>query len=192
MLNLSISTQYNQQTINARDLHQQLEVNTRFNDWIMRRIENYGFVEDVDYYSPMSNTSGFLSNNQRTEYFLTLEMAKELALLENNPKGRIIRRQLIEAERQLREDVPALIRQLKQKNQRLRLFVCSAIPQFNDLRRYYDAGLTQKEMGLLMGKSDTAVREDLKKMAAIDLIAYKPNPRLISQVKRNQVTMEAQ
>lgn len=187
MLNLTINTQSfsnnTQQTINAQDLHQQLEVNTRFNDWIQRRIENYGFVEDLDYYSNLSKTSNLLGGRPATEYHLTLEMAKELALLENNPKGRQVRRQLIEAERKLREDVPALLRNLQQQNLKLRLHITSAIPEYNDIRRYYEAGLTQKEMGLLLGKSDTAVRETMKKMANIHLIGYKTGHSIKAVIK---------
>ena len=46
-----------QQTVDARELHAFLEVGTRFNDWITRRISEYGFQENVDYSEFCSNLS---------------------------------------------------------------------------------------------------------------------------------------
>lgn len=182
MLNLTINTQSfgntSKQTINARDLHQQLQVGKVFAAWITDRIQTYGFIEGEEFFPNLEKTSGILGGRPKTEYFITLDMAKELALLENNPTGRQVRRQLIEAERQLREDVPALLRKMQQQNNKLKNHLFSAIPEYSDIQRYYEAGLTQKEMGKLLDKSDTAVRETMKKMALIGLINYKPNPRL--------------
>jgi anti-repressor protein len=81
--------------VNARDLHERLEVTTRFNDWIARRIAEYDFREGEDFYSKLSKS---IRGRPATEYILTLDMAKELAMLENNEKGREIRRYLIRIE----------------------------------------------------------------------------------------------
>lgn len=45
------------QTVNARELHSFLGVETRFNDWLDRRVKEYGFVDGVDFYSNLSKTS---------------------------------------------------------------------------------------------------------------------------------------
>jgi len=113
-------------TINARDLFSALEITTRLNDWVQRRIENYGFIEGVDFYSTLSKNhknGAFSLGRPKTEYFLTLDMAKHIALMENNTKGREIRNSLIEAERQLREEVPALVRSLQQEKEALQIRV---------------------------------------------------------------------
>lgn len=188
MVNLPIHTTtigFEQQpTVNARDLHNTLEVGKDFTTWIKDRIQTYGFTEGEEF-SPIlgKNTQdGFLSRGRpKTEYFLTLEMAKELALVENTPTGRIIRRQLIEAERQLREDVPALLRKLQKRNQQLQTHIFALQPVYRDIQRYYNAGLTQREMGKLLDKSDTSVREILKKMSQLNIIDYQPNPKLVKQ-----------
>ncbi|MFD2837902.1 antA/AntB antirepressor family protein [Azotobacter vinelandii] len=57
---------------------------TRFNDWIGRRIEQYGFIEGEDFYSVLSKSAG---GRPSQDYHLTLDMAKELAMVENNEKG---------------------------------------------------------------------------------------------------------
>lgn len=84
------------QLIDARLLHSFLEVVTRFNDWIVRRIEEYAFEDGKDFYSILSKTKGRPSQ----EYRLTIDMAKELGMIERSEKGRQIRRYFLEIERQ--------------------------------------------------------------------------------------------
>ena len=44
------------QTVSARELHERLKINTRFNDWFPRMVE-YGFSDGLDFYSKMSKTA---------------------------------------------------------------------------------------------------------------------------------------
>ncbi|ENA9524650.1 antA/AntB antirepressor family protein, partial [Listeria monocytogenes] len=85
--------------VDARMLHEKLLVNTRFNDWIYRMIGNYGYENGLDFYSTLSKTNGRPSTN----YFLTLDTAKELAMVQNNEMGRAIRKYFIEVEKQARK-----------------------------------------------------------------------------------------
>lgn len=87
------------QLCNARDLHQFLEIGTKFADWINGRIKQYGFIQGEDYFLNSGNRSDNKPGRGRTEYHLTLDMAKELAMVENNDKGRQIRRYFISLER---------------------------------------------------------------------------------------------
>lgn len=86
------------QTCNARDLWQFVESKQDFSDWIKGRIEKYGFAEGEDWVSHkfLENPAG---GRPRIEYHLTIEMAKELAMVENNEKGRQVRRYFIACER---------------------------------------------------------------------------------------------
>ena len=81
-------------SINAREIHEYLKVKTKFADWIKRAIEKYDFVENKDF-SILKNGNG---TNAFIDYIVTLEMGKELAMLENNPKGKEIRKQFIDFE----------------------------------------------------------------------------------------------
>jgi len=83
------------QLVDARLLHSFLEVVTRFNDWIARRVEEYGFIDGQDFYSILSKTKG----RPNTEYHLSLDMAKELSMVERNEKGKQARRYFIDMER---------------------------------------------------------------------------------------------
>lgn len=83
------------QTVNARDLHEFLENKRQFADWIKQRIGQYDFVEDVDF------TVHKFVNGKATQidYFISLNMAKELSMVENNDRGKEARRYFIECEK---------------------------------------------------------------------------------------------
>ncbi|WP_413154851.1 antA/AntB antirepressor family protein [Bartonella sp. cb54] len=88
------------QTVNARKLHAFLEVKTNFKDWIIRRIQDYKFQEGYDFCSFLSESSG---GRPSKDYALTLSMAKELAMVERNEKGRQARQYFIECERRAKQ-----------------------------------------------------------------------------------------
>lgn len=85
------------QTVNARDLYAFLEVPTRFNDWITNRIKDFDFVQNQDF---VTFTENLVKGRPRVEYALTLDMAKELSMVERNAKGKEARQYFIECERQ--------------------------------------------------------------------------------------------
>lgn len=99
------------QTVNARELHVFLEVGRDFATWIKERIEEYGFVEGQDYVktsiiprSPKSGNAKLLNNPKPPiDYHLSLDMGKELAMVERNDKGRQARRYFIACEKKLQE-----------------------------------------------------------------------------------------
>jgi phage anti-repressor protein len=84
-------------SVNARDLHCYLEVGSAFKDWIVRRIADYGFSEGSDFCSFLSESQG---GRPSKEYAISLDMAKELAMVERNEKGKLARKYFIECERQ--------------------------------------------------------------------------------------------
>jgi anti-repressor protein len=91
-------------TVNARELHTFLEVGRYFANWIKVRIDKYGFVEGEDF-TVISRLPNSASGNRGAtkEYFITLDMAKELAMVERNEKGKQARRYFIDCEKQLNE-----------------------------------------------------------------------------------------
>lgn len=86
--------------VNARDLHTFLGVGKRFASWITERIEEYGFVENQDYIAISQKRE--IGYGRGKDYHLTLDTAKETAMVERNEKGRQIRRYFIECEKKLR------------------------------------------------------------------------------------------
>jgi len=106
--------------VSGRELHKFLEVGKDFSTWMKDRIEKFNFVENSDYYKICFNKNGEQiqlpkngeSNNQavtnvhKIEYVLTLDMAKELSMIENNEKGREARKYFIECEKRLNQQLP--------------------------------------------------------------------------------------
>lgn len=88
-----------QKGVSARDLHTFLEVKSRFNDWIKNRISDFDFQENQDY---LTLTKKIVSGGLAKEYFLTLNMAKELSMVERNEKGKQARQYFIQCEKQLK------------------------------------------------------------------------------------------
>lgn len=95
----------NAMLIDARQLHEQLQVFSKFTIWIDRRIQEFGFEEGVDFFPKMgkSKDGKYQGGRNRIDYDLTLDMAKELAMLERNEIGQRIRRYFIAVEKEARE-----------------------------------------------------------------------------------------
>ena len=91
------------QTVNARDLHEYLGIGRDFSSWIKERVDKYKFTEGKDYItcSPDPGSDVRVAHN-RVEYHISLDMAKELSMVENNDKGRTARKYFIEAENKYR------------------------------------------------------------------------------------------
>lgn len=85
--------------VNARELHEFLENKRQFSDWIKQRISQYGFIEDEDF------TVHKFVNGKATQidYAITIDMAKELSMVENNEKGKQARKYFIQCEKKIKE-----------------------------------------------------------------------------------------
>ena len=104
---INITEQKGIQLVDARELHGKLQTGRKFTTWIQGRIMEYGFTLNEDYFIENQTFSqdgevktpthgGF---RHRKDYFITTNMAKELAMVERNEQGRKIRRYFIEMEK---------------------------------------------------------------------------------------------
>ena len=82
-------------TVSARELHEFLNVKTAFTDWFPRMCE-FGFEEGKDFYSFLSESTG---GRPKTEYQLTIEMSKEICMLQRSDEGKQARTYFIELEK---------------------------------------------------------------------------------------------
>ncbi|EAW7500368.1 phage antirepressor Ant [Campylobacter coli] len=85
-------------SVNAREIYKYIKITSNFAEWINRRINHYNFIENQDYIIELVYTKG----RPRKEYYVTLDMAKELCMVENNEKGRQARCYFIECEKRLK------------------------------------------------------------------------------------------
>ena len=81
-------------TVNGRDLHEALQVKTAYKDWFPRMCE-YGFVEGRDFCSFLSESSG---GRPAVNHQLTIDMAKQLCMIQRTDIGRKFRQYFIQAE----------------------------------------------------------------------------------------------
>ena len=100
---IKITEHNGKRAVNARELHQFLESKYQFANWIQERITKYGFVENQDYEVFKENLKNSNGGRPQIEYALSVDMAKELSMVENNEKGRIARKYFIECEKIARE-----------------------------------------------------------------------------------------
>ena len=91
------------ETVSARELHESLGSKRQFADWVKDRTEKYGFEENQDYITFSQNSE---KGRPSKEYFITLDMAKQLAMVENNEKGMQVRKYFIECEKRLKQELP--------------------------------------------------------------------------------------
>lgn len=103
---IKIISKDGKQLVSARELHEFLEVKSKYADWIKNRIKKYEFIENEDY---LLVTKTLETNNPKnpftevTEHIISLDMAKELSMVENNDKGKQARKYFIECEKKLKE-----------------------------------------------------------------------------------------
>ena len=100
-------------TVLGRDLHEMLEVETRYNDWFPRMCE-YGFEEGKDYCSFLSKTPE--GGRPKQEHQLTIAMAKELCMLQRTEKGKQFRKYFIQVEEAWNTPEQVMARALQMAN----------------------------------------------------------------------------
>lgn len=166
---LSVSESQIGQVISARELHEFLEVKSRFNDWITRRIEKYKFVENTDYIALTQKRVTAQGNSiEETEYLITMDMAKELSMIENNEKGRQARKYFIACEKKYVHMLEAKLNQLE---------VVAEIPPKKDWgiatlkRNIRKAETIEKEIEKLIGELKTHY-EEIEKVSSMKADSY--------------------
>ena len=82
-------------TVSGRELHELLDVKTAYKDWFPRMCE-YGFAEGTDFCSFLSESTG---GRPATDHQLTIEMAKEICMLQRNDKGKQVRQYFLNLEK---------------------------------------------------------------------------------------------
>jgi anti-repressor protein len=107
---IKIHTSDDRQLVDARELHAFLENKRQFSDWIKQRIDQYGFIENHDYIGFSQNSEKPSGGRPSFEYGLTLDMAKELSMVENNEKGKIARRYFIQKEKEASVNISTISR----------------------------------------------------------------------------------
>ena len=98
------------QAVLGRDLHQFLEVGRDYTNW-MKQMIGYGFTEGVDF-ELIKETAGHVGSpnlaNTRHNHILSLDMAKEISMIQRTEKGKQARAYFLECERRVKSSTPAI------------------------------------------------------------------------------------
>lgn len=94
-----------EQLVSGRELHEFLEIKTRYNDWFGRMCE-YGFVENTDFGLVTQKCETNNPKNPVTEiqdHAIKLDMAKEIAMIQRSEKGKQARQYFIKVEKEFKQ-----------------------------------------------------------------------------------------
>lgn len=169
LIKISIDEKY-EQVVSGRDLHQFLEVGTQYTKWFERKLEKYGFIENIDFIT-ISQNRLTAQGNETTykEHILKLSMAKELAMLENNEKGKQARMYFIKCEEEYK----------KQKQDRLPQTYIQA------LEKLLESEKERERLRLENSQQKQQLVEYEPKVTYYDLVLKSPNLLTITQIAKD-------
>lgn len=170
-------------SVNARQLHAYLGVGKVFATWITDRIENPGFVENEDFIVCFPNSGskecGVESKGRGgrnvKEYWLTLDMAKELGMLERTERGRAARRYFIACEKELRKQTQSVHRLPATYAEALRELANSA--EENERLKLENASTAEALHIETEARQEAETRVDEEARANAQLVALLDRPR---------------
>lgn len=155
-----------QKLVSGRELHEVLEIGTRFDNWIKRMIE-YGFAEEIDFTTIVQKWTTAQGNETSSkDYILTLDMAKHIAMVQRTEVGMRVRNYFIECEKavtnpyaNLSPELQMLIK-LEQGHQVLERNQTQLNNRMTELEE--NACLTPGEYGMLGQKINNKVHSIIK------------------------------
>ena len=112
---INITMNNDRPTVSARELHEFPEVKTAFKDWFPRMCE-YGFMEGTDFCSFLSESTG---GRPAQDAQLTIEMAKELCMIQRTEKGKQARQYFIQLEKDWNSPEKVMARALRLADQKI-------------------------------------------------------------------------
>ena len=163
-MNELVKVNFDTQTVSARELHEQLHIGTRFNDWFPRMCE-YGFEEGKEYYSKMSKTSES-GGRPSIDYDISVDMAKQICMIQRTPEGKAVRQYLIDLEKAWNTPEQVMARALKLADQTIGSLKTQVI-EMKPKVDYFDALVDKK---LNTNIRDTAKELGVKERAFVSFL----------------------
>lgn len=141
--------------VSARDLHEFLEVGTKYSDWFPRMRE-YGFTEGQDFNllknERVQMEGGRMVTRTVDDAILTIDMAKEICMLQRNEKGKIARQYFIQLEKDWNSPEKVMARALQIADRKIKNLESEnaqqrqLLAEFSPKASYYDVVLQTKDV----------------------------------------------
>ncbi|WP_317437267.1 phage antirepressor KilAC domain-containing protein [Thomasclavelia spiroformis] len=151
---LKVNYEADRITLSARELYEFLEIKTHFKDWFPRMCE-YGFEQEKDFRSILSKSTG---GRPSTDYEITLDMAKEISMIQRNEKGKLARQYFIEVEKQWNSPERVIARGLIE-SQKMIENLNQQIVEMRPKALFADAVSTSKE-SILIGQLAKLIKQN--------------------------------
>ena len=165
---LKIEVNENQEPIvGGRELHEALGVQTQYTKWFERMCE-YGFIENQDY-CLVSQKS--LTNNPKnpytiiTNHAIKLDMAKEIAMIQRNEKGKEIRKYFIQVEKDFNSPEKIMARALKIAENRINMLTIDMNKLQNEIEQQkpkvlFADSVTASSTSILVGELAKLIKQN--------------------------------
>ena len=144
---IKVSYDNDRPTVSARELHDFLGVKTAYKDWFPRMCD-YGFSEGIDFCSFLSESHG---GRPAQDAQLTIDMAKEICMLQRNDRGKQARKYFIELEKDWNSPEKVMARALQIADRKIRLLEDEnaqqkqLLAEYRPKASYYDVVLQTKD-----------------------------------------------
>lgn len=178
-------------TLSARELHEFLEIETPFKKWFGRMAE-YGFSQEIDYREVMDkivqNPKG---GRPSTDYEITLDMAKEIAMIQRSDKGKEVRQYFLELERRWNSPEAVMNRALEYSRKQVKALM-EENKELKPKALFADA-VSASDESILIGQLAKLIRQNGYEIGQNRLFEWmRENGYLIkSGLRRNQPTQRA-
>ena len=162
-------------TVSGRELHEFLQVDSNYTTWF-KRMADYGFTEGEDYVPILENRVDGLAGKPRTDHQLTIDMAKELCMIQRNERGKQARQYFISVENQWNSPDAIMQRALQIANARVKKLTAdvSALAVENQIllpkAEYFDQLV---DRNLLTNFRDTAKQLGIKEREFVKFLIEK-------------------
>lgn len=180
LLNVNSDTQ----TVSARELHEKLNIGTKFTTWFERMCE-YGFTEGNEFFPKLGETSE-QGGRPSVDYDISVDMAKQICMIQRTPEGKACRQYLIDLEKAWNTPEQVMARALKLADKtiaNLKLTVSEMQPKAD----YFDALVDKK---LNTNVRDTAKELGVKERAFVNFLL--DNNYVFRQGKKGELRPYAQ
>lgn len=144
-------------TVSARELHGFLEVGSEFSHWFKRMCE-YGFTEGQDFSSFLTESTG---GRPAQDAQLTIDMAKEICMLQRNEKGKQARQYFIQLEKDWNSPEKVMARALQIANRQIHFLESENAQQKQLIAEYQPKAVFADSVA---ASSDTILVRELAKI----------------------------